>query len=344
VRTATRFPTERYAAIDRALRTGRHPNASTIATELEVSTRTIQRDIEHLRDRHKAPIEYVPDRHGYIYTNPSFRLSCSDLTEGELLALCLAERVLQQYRGTPFASKLAEAFSRLTAGLDRRMSIDLSHLGQMQSFRVSAVGEIDPGLFETLLEAIRQRKRLDLNYWSASRDEETRRLVDPYHLASVDGEWYLVALCHLRKAIRMFVPARIREVRLETAGFEAPADFDIDEFLADAFSVVRGEAKARQVVRLRFTGEAARILRHRNRHRSQRVERQANGELVLSFELSHLGEVARWAMSWGADCQVLEPDALRKRVQFELERAAALYVQATPEGRRSRRTHGTRKK
>lgn len=327
--TATRFPIERYAAIDRAIRSGRHPNARSIARELEVSPRTVQRDIERLRLHHGAPIAYVPERHGYAYTDPNFRLACSDLTEGELLALLLAERVLQQYRGTPYAEVLAAAFARLSAGLDARVTIDLSHLGGLQSFRTTAPADIEPGRFETLLAAIRDRRRLEFAYWSASTGRQASRRVDPYHLASVDGQWYLIGYCHDRKAVRMFAPGRIRGELVVGPPFEAARDFNLDAYLAGAFAVVRGDGPGRHVVRLRFTGEAARLLRDRRRHPSQRVERSTEEELILAFELADLREVARWALSWGGDCEVLEPPELRDRVSSELKRALLSYRFAT---------------
>jgi proteasome accessory factor B len=116
---ATRPPTERFAAIDRAIRAGGFPNARTIGDALEVSPRTVQRDIEFLRDRWGAPIEFDPRRNGYAYADPTYRLSAVTLGEAELLALLLAERALRQYRGTPYAADLARAFAKVAAAAGR---------------------------------------------------------------------------------------------------------------------------------------------------------------------------------------------------------------------------------
>lgn len=324
--TSTRFPIERYAAIDRAIRGGGFPNAATIARELEVCPRTIQRDITRLRDHHGAPIEYVARMHGYAYTNADYQLNCPDLSEGELLALVLAERVLQQYRGTPYAEVLASAFARLTAGLDQRVTIDLSHFSRVQSFRTNAAVGIRPKLFEILLGALRDRRILRLRYWSASRDEVSDRTVDPYHLASIDGQWYLVGFCHLRKAIRTFVPSRIRSARDTGKGFDAPAEFDFDNYIAGAFGVIRGD-DAPTRVRLRFTGHAARFVRERTWHHTQTLEPAANGDVILTFQLAHLREVERFALSWMPECEVLEPAELRANVAEALSHAIHLHTQ-----------------
>jgi proteasome accessory factor B len=125
----------RLAVIDRAIRTGTWPNATTLSRQLEVTPRTVQRDIEFLRDRLQAPVEFDPRRNGYHYSAADFQLPIIQLTEGELAALFLAERLLQQYRGTPYAAALASLFEKLTASLPKEVTIDLSHLADVYSFR-----------------------------------------------------------------------------------------------------------------------------------------------------------------------------------------------------------------
>jgi predicted DNA-binding transcriptional regulator YafY len=332
VKTAVRFSLERIAALDRAVRAGEFPNAGTLADRLEVGRRTVQRDIEFLRDRLGMPLEYDPARHGYYYTDPTYPLPLLALTEGELVALFLAERVLAQYRGTPYAPDLARAFHKITAGLTDRVTIDLGHLDRLHSFRTTAAPELDPELFRRLDAAIRRRDRLRLRYYSASRDEETAREVDPYHLASVDGQWYLVGYCHLRGAVRMFAPGRIRSLEEAGATFEPPADFRIDDYLARSFSVLRGEEGEVNRVSLRFSGEAVRYVRERTWHPSQTMEATPEGDLIVGLAVSHLREVARWVLSWGADCEVLEPPVLRDGVAAESARVVASYTRRPAEG------------
>ncbi|MBX6312542.1 MAG: WYL domain-containing transcriptional regulator [Isosphaeraceae bacterium] len=329
MRTAMRFPLERLAALDRAIRAGQFPNAATLARALEVSARTVQRDIEFLRTRMKAPLVFDARCNGYTYADPDYQLPLLNLTEGELVALFLAERVLQQYRGTPYAADLARAFTKLTAGLTGSVTVDLRHLGMVHSFRTTAPGPLDPALFRTLVTAALERRRVMLTYWTAARETVTQRAVDPYHLASVDGQWYLIGHCHLRGEVRMFVPARIRALEPTEVTFEPPADFRIEDYLARSFTVLRGGDGELHRVRLRFTGEAVKYVRERIWHPSQTTEETAAGDLIVSLEVSHLREVERWALSWGRDCTILEPQALRDRVARHLAEAAARYVPST---------------
>jgi predicted DNA-binding transcriptional regulator YafY len=328
MKTAVRFALERIAALDRAIRAGEYPNAKTMSDRLEVGHRTVQRDLAFMRLRLGAPLVFDPRRHGYHYRDPSYRLSFLTLTEGELVALFLAERVLQQYRGTPYGPDLARAFRKITEGLTDRITIDLGHLDASHSFRTTAPLPFDPGIYRDLSSAVHGRRRVVLDYWTASRDERARREVDPYHLACVDGQWYVIGHCHLRGDVRMFSPGRIQALELTEATFDPPADFQIDEYLARSFAVLRGGAGEVYRVRLRFTGEAVKYVRERVWHPSQVLEPEGQDGLLVSLEVGHLREVERWALSWGADCEVLEPPELRERMARILSEATGLYYPA----------------
>src|SRR5437763_649606 len=67
MRTATRVAMERLVILDRAIRSGEHPNAANFARRMEVDARTVQRDIEFLRDRFRAPLTFDRRRNGYAY-------------------------------------------------------------------------------------------------------------------------------------------------------------------------------------------------------------------------------------------------------------------------------------
>jgi len=314
----------RLQALDQMIREGCYPNSQTAARELEVHSRTIHRDLEFLRDSWHAPLEFSREHNGYYYRDAGFSLPLFRLTEGELVALFLAERLLQTYRGTPYAAELTAAFSKLTAALPDEVSLDLSHLGDAYSFRQQAAGAGDADQFRELARAVREGQQLELVYWTASRDETCHRIVDPYHLAGLNGDWYLIAYCHLREDVRMFAPSRIRSLRITGEQFERPADFRIAGYLDASFGAVRGSGPPRRI-RLRFTPETARYVREKLWHSTQRIEEEPDGGLVLTLEVSHFLDVKRWALSYGAGCAVLEPAELRRDVAEEVGRMMGRY-------------------
>lgn len=324
MKVASRPSLRRLLALDRMLRAGRYPNATSAATELEVHARTIHRDLEFLRDSWGAPLEFCHKRNGYYYRDPDFALPLLRLSEGELLALFLAERVMQQYRDTPYARDLATAFKKLTAALPDEVSLDLSDWDEVYAIRRTVEDTQDAAWFRQLTQAARRGRQLEMVYWTASRDETCRRVVDPYHLVLVDGQWYLVAYCHLREDVRMFVPGRIRALKETGKTFERPAEFRIADYLDTTFRVVRGTGPARRV-RLRFSPEAARYVREKVWHPSQQLAEQPNGSLLVTFRLNHWLELKRWALSFGAGCEVLEPRVLREELADELRKGMERY-------------------
>src|SRR5262249_23713860 len=156
------------------------------------------------------------------------------------------------------------------------------------------------------------------------RDETCQRVVDPYHLTSVQGDGYLVAYCHLREDVRMFSPGRIRSLRETGERFERSKDFAIGVYLHASFRAVRGSGPPRRV-RLRFTAEAARYVRERVWHPSQHLRERRDGGVELTVRVSDFREVKRWVLSYGAGCEVVDPVERRAEVAEEVERTLLLY-------------------
>src|ERR1035438_2676057 len=102
----SRPPLERMLRIHQALHSGSYPNATTLARQLEVSTKSIHRDLEFMRDRLELPIQYDAKRFGFFYTEHVKAFPTLQITEGEIFALVVAEKALQQYRGTSFERPL----------------------------------------------------------------------------------------------------------------------------------------------------------------------------------------------------------------------------------------------
>lgn len=331
MRLAARPPVARMMIIDQTLRAETWPNARTLGKRLEVHPRTIRRDIEYLRYQLKAPIEFDPRRNGYYYTETTYRLPLLQFTEGELIALFLGEQLLRQYRGTAFGPDLARVFAKITTALNEPMTVDVERYSEAISFRTSAPAIFDVEILRTLISAILQRRRLVIDYWTASRDSLNRRQVDPYHLASCDGQYYLFAYCHMKKGIRTFVPGRIRAIEVTDTVFTRDESFQIDEYLAGTMAVFRGDGSERHSVRLRFTGAAVHYVRERLWHPQQRTEPGKDGSLIVSFDVSHLREAERLVLTWAPECEALEPPELRASVATALTKAAELHGGEVPD-------------
>jgi predicted DNA-binding transcriptional regulator YafY len=326
MKVASRPLLRRLAHLHRAISAGEYPNAFTVARELEVNPRTVYRDIDFLRDELNAPVEFCPRRNGYYYREGSYTLPLFELTEGELIALFLAERVLQHFHGSPFVRDLEAAFRKLTAGLPETVTLNLAHLSEACSVRVPDLSAAEARRFARLVRATQELAQLEVVYWTASREAETRRIIDPYHLVSIEEGWYLVAYCHLREEIRMFVPGRMRSLQETGEHFERPAGFRIEDYLDGSFGAIRGGGPV-QTVRLRFSPHAAQYVREKVWHPSQKMRTLRDGSVELVLRVNHFLEVEQWVLSYGSECEVLEPEKLREKVASEMRRALQAYEQ-----------------
>jgi predicted DNA-binding transcriptional regulator YafY len=72
-----------------------------------------------------------------------------------------------------------------------------------------------------------------------------------------------------------------------------------------------------QTVRLRFAPPAARYVREKTWHPTQQIDEREDGGLILTMRVNHLAEVKRWVMSFGAECEVLEPEELQLQIHDE---------------------------
>jgi predicted DNA-binding transcriptional regulator YafY len=322
-------------AIDQAVRAGRLPTTKKLSEELGDGRRTIGRDIEFMKDQLRAPIKFDFVRNGFVYTDPTYHLPCFQMSEGELLALYLVERMMEPLRGTPFEADLRRAILKLKELLPDGVSIRVDEIADLLSVLPASQPLYNPECFRALTSAVVCRRRVEMVYWTASRNETKRRDFDPYNLALIEDGWYAVGYCHSRRDILMFAVQRIRSMRTTTETFDRPADFRLDEYLARSFRAFRGDED--HTVVLRFSPDLARRIGERHWHPSQSEETERDGSLVLRFQVSDLREVKRWVMGWGADCRVVEPKELRESILDEAKRM--LENEANPvRGRRGSRS------
>jgi predicted DNA-binding transcriptional regulator YafY len=278
-----------------------------------------------LKDSLGAPIEYDYFRKGYFYTDPAWKLPGLDLTEGELFLLLVAERMAEQYKGTPLAANLEGLFTKIRAALPDKVTIDPAYFRtQLVSFHGHPVREISQRVWMNVFKALRASKVVRISYQKPGSPASEQREVEPLHLACIDGEWYLIAFCLLRKDLRHFGVSRIASVKQTRRTFK-PRDFDPIGYFENRFSRYIGAPEEKHQIVIRFTGDAAQWVTERVWHPKQKVKREKDGGIILSFPAPVLYEVKRWVLQWGADAEVLAPTGLREAIRGDARLLARTY-------------------
>ena len=305
------------------LKAGDFPNCRKIADDLEVSSKTIQRDIDFMRDRLGLPIDYDPLRFGFYYTEDVEAFPTIEVSEGEVAALFVAQKALAQYKGTPFERPLRSAFRKIADSLKDRVSFSWSDLEEAISFHSAGASVADLELFEKVSQAVLRSVELEFEYRKLNSKGYEPRRVRPLHIASLENQWYVFAEDLERKDLRTFALPRMRNVRLTNTTFRRPANFSISKVLSGSFGVFEGGKKHR--IKLQFDAFAGRLVSERTWHESQKFREAKDGSATLELELGSLEEIQRWVLSWGSHVRVLGPDELRERVRKEAEAIVQRY-------------------
>jgi proteasome accessory factor C len=231
------------------------------------------------------------------------------LTRAEALALYLRGTALLGTPGLAEADHLRSALEKLKERLG-------DTLGQLQ---VEPGGNGKPsGPLDAVRAAAERLERVEIDYFSQSRDELTTRRVDPEHVFSALGNWYLVAWCHLAGGERMFRVDRIRAVRPTGETFEPRG-------LAGqgrALYTVGGEdlrVRLRLLAGARWVAEYLQV--------EERREEPHAVEVVIPTK--DLAWMAKLLLRVGPSAQILEPPELIELTHRAADETLARYRESS---------------
>jgi len=325
---SSRPPMARMLAIHGLLMKERYPNCSGIATELEVSAKTIQRDIDFMRDQLALPIAYHSVRHGFYYTDPVRQFPTVQVSDGELVALLIAQKAVEQYRGTAFEKPLHSAFTKLAEGLQGSSGIAIHELVEAISFRPQGLAEAELDTFQILASATLHQHEITFRYQPLHRGVSEPRRVEPYHLGCLANQWYLIARDLDRDAMRTFALTRLSEARDTGRVFEKPDDFSVAEMFDGSFSAFQSGVIEQVVIQL--DPFASRLAAERTWHASQKQSVGPDGSSILTLDVTIAPDLENWILGWGSHAEVIAPISLREKIALTIQSMHAIYEQFNP--------------
>ena len=314
---------ERFLKIDHLLKDRPIVSMRLFLEELEVSHATIKRDIEYMRDRLQAPIEWDVKRRGYHYTAESqFSLPGLWLNAAEIQAFLLMEDLLAQLQPGLIRQHLAPLRTRLETMLARG-GVKKSEVRSRVRILKMPARSVEPRHFQIVCSAALSRKRLQLTYYNHSTGEETQRIVSPQRLIYYKANWYLDAWCHLRKALRSFAIDAIRAATILQTKTRDVSNAVLDVHLGAGYGIYAG--KPRNTAVLRFTPEAARWVGREQWHAHQVQKLNPDGSLVLEIPYSQDHELMMDILRYGDRVEVLNPPSLREKIESSLLKGLRKY-------------------
>src|SRR5688500_3594015 len=272
---------ERFYKIDQLLKDRKLVSFATFMDELGMSRASLKRDIDYMRSRFNAPIEYDREANGYRFgaprPGPRYELPGLWFSADEAYALLSMHTLLAELQPGLLEPHLAPLQQRLRAilGGEPAWKDIEKRIRVFQPERRTAPTEH----FGVVATAVLKRLRLWIRHYNRKDDRETEREISPQRLVHYRDNWYVDAYCHLREDLRSFAVDALRAAELrEPRAKEVPAD-ELDAHLGSGYGIFAG-AKV-QWAKLRFTREAARWVSAQRWHPGQRATFDADGSYVL---------------------------------------------------------------
>jgi predicted DNA-binding transcriptional regulator YafY len=300
--------------------------AAQLAAELEVSVRTVHRDVEAL-SASGVPIYAERGPHGGVRLVDGYRTRLTGMTADEAEALFLSGLpgpAAELGLGTVVAAARLKVLAALPPELRARASrlVERFHLDAAAWFHA---GEPVPNL-PALSEAVWTTRRLRVAYERG--DTSVERVLEPLGLVLKAGVWYIVAASDGQ--VRTYRASRVTTAELLDERFERPPSFDLATFWAESSAAYEREAP-RVEVTVRIAPDRLELLADEVGARAvQAAERldepDPDGWLRLRLRLDWPGEVPARLLAVGADLEVLAPEETRLRVVRLARAVAARYA------------------
>jgi predicted DNA-binding transcriptional regulator YafY len=308
-------PIMRVLTVLEILQAREHVSGAELAERLEMSPRTVQRYIARLQDL-CIPVESVRGAGGYYYLKPGFRLPPLMFTDEEAFALALGLRALCQLGLSAFAPAAEGASAKLGRVLPEPLRDSIQSLDEVIALDPGPwVIPTSPEALIAVSTAIRIRCVLTFVYQSYD-GTKSRRELEPYGVAHIDGRWYVTGRCLMRQAMRTFRLDRASGLLLDERTFTRPADFDIKAYLQRSMPFVQSAFKIDVWLDLSLEKASSHFALHRV------TLREENGGTAICCGRDNLREFAAMLLMLNCRIVIRSPNELRTTFNDLAKRAA----------------------
>src|SRR5688572_20220056 len=317
---------ERFYKIDQLLKERQVVSFALFKDKLGMSRASVKRDLEYMRSRFNAPIEYDRRLNGYRFgeprEGPRYELPGLWFNAAEVQALLTTLQLLGNLQPGLLDRQVSPLVERLRGILGRGDHSWEEVARRMRIFLPERrAGKAEH--FSLVAAALLKRSRVWIRHYNRKDDRETGREVSPQRLVHYRDNWYLDGYCHMKEALRTFAVDAIREAKLaDQPAKEVPAS-ELDEYLGSGYGIFAGRNV--EWATLKFTPEAARWVSAQEWHPKQRSRVEKDGSYVLDVPYAEDRELLMEILKFGADVEVLAPPALRHRIADALKAASRKY-------------------
>jgi len=288
-------------------------------------SRTIRRDIDHLRNFRGHSIEFVPTRQKWIYRGPPGAdpddLVAERLTATELTALCQMMAPMLQQAVHPYHADATTALQKIGRMLPPDQRKELETQAKRIRANTGPVVDVNRAAIEVVKRATQENLEVEVEYAARDDKKHNKRVIQPHELVLNEGKWYVLAADAPGGEVKTFFLNRGRNWRLTQRPFRRKPDFSLEAYLDGTFQMMRGTGP-KQKICLLFEPVAGKVASEQMVHPSQKVTPKPGGKVEIRFELNSLEQIRRWILRFEGEVKVLAPPELKKQVRAAGKRIA----------------------
>ena len=316
--------TERLFALVLLLQTRPNMTSRDLADHFQVSRRTIFRDLRALGES-GVPLTYA-EGGGYEILE-GYQLPPLMLTAREAATLLLGTEFMKMQSDASLAKDadlvglkihhvLPREIKEYIDGLQANTVMDPYWLNPHRSNRAK---DAEEGRWYELSQAVARQSRVLMEYHVASRNELTRRTVDPLGLVYYSDHWNLIAYDHLREDTRSFRLDQIKTMHVLMEKFDRPEGFDLEKHLDE-----RGASPQNIDITIRFD---RRIYHWARPGIPAKIDREEEDDAFVTVEFAFENKeyITDWLLRYGSQAEIVSPPELREAMKKKILSIADRY-------------------
>lgn len=296
-----------------------YPSVERLMAELEVSRRTILRDIDELKIYYNAPIEYDRINKGYYYSDNTYFVKNMMLTESEVFAVTGILPLMERYNNTPLKNTINKVYETLSQMLPNQVEVQSSFTNDVE-FIADPIPVIQEEVFNAVFKATKLHKIMKYDYRSISATEYKPHELYPYKIYNQKGDWYILGYSPKHQKFATFTLARMKNIELGE-DFKPDPDYKKKVHIDPNFGIWNNESKP-QKIELLFDKSINTYILERTWHKNQKCKQNSDGTVYLNFESNQIQETLYWTLRFGAAVTILNPPELKAMYKDEVKKMA----------------------
>lgn len=308
------------------LQSGRVYNSAQLASECDVSRRTVFRDLSTLQES-GIYVLYDEEKQGYTLPWRTI-LPFKDLTSEEVLALLvLCQNLDKSIVGLPIHQFARSASTKVLNSLPDTLRENV--IDAAQSISIS-FPPFNPAMrngahYKNLFKAAIEKKNVRIQYACPKEQKTVSTMLSPYHILYSNREWYVIGRSSIDRGIKVLSILKIMKLERLDETFKKPSRFKLDRYLGNLWNPT-SRSRKRFPVKIRFEKSVADHVSLLSWAPSQEIKKLKGGAIEFRANVDSLDCLADWALSFGDQAEVIAPRSFRDLVKERILRLSQIYT------------------